>query len=163
MNMKKLLIVLLASLIMSSLLFPVCCEAANMIDLDNLGSLPDEKLFESYEKLGKEIAVRGSGTKLPDGVYLVGRDIAPGNYNIKYYAYGSDYYSFYIRVYLDNDCKIKYEKEGGNIRDFVAYYYDVNGSGELQFSLEEGQVVDVSSYASNGIRIIEKIQGLFME
>ena len=150
--MKKtlsfLLVIALATLFCSTFSYS---EELKVIDFENLSSLTAEELLSCDKQIEEEKAKRGLSTSLPDGNYIVGKDIAPGDYVIKYFGF-TDNYQVDIIIYAD-------ETMDWDHRILTQPY---RNNGEAKLHLEEGQVLSVEYGHKNGAIIIEKADPLFM-
>ncbi len=100
---------------LSMVILLIFCSGAyaDAVDIENLS---DAELLEYNITVGKEMAKRGLGTVLPGGEYLVGRDIAAGQYRIKRFEFPDHGYSVYISVYKSAELKEQYLIDFANNR-----------------------------------------------
>jgi len=165
--MKKLSFLVLV-IIFSCAVLSVYSEGSNVVDFDNLSSISDTDLISYKNLIETELSNRGLSTALYDGDYLVGRDIAPGYYTIKFFAYSPGYSNsnshLGVYVYISQDIMDSYfKREIDKQVDATVIQKELRDSGELQIFLEEGQVVNVWGTHKESATFIEKATPLFMD
>ena len=155
---------LIVSIMLSAIIIETPAFAA---DID-LSSLSVEDLIDLKDQIDDEIYEKQGFIDLPYGYYIVGKDIAAGEYTIKPYGEGADNtdYSWKIRIFISEDLRKAYDvadeeftlkkveawknQEAGfemkapdpiNIYDYVTINEYIDFPREYTFSLEEGNVL----------------------
>ena len=90
-----------------SIIMMIFCAGAYADPVD-IESLTDTELLEYNITVEKELAKRGLGTVLPGGEYLVGRDIAAGQYRIRRFEFSEYSLNNIISIYKSAELKEQY-------------------------------------------------------
>ena len=156
--MKRLLISLVTlSLLLSCVVGSTLGEESKSVDFNDLASLSENDLLAYDKQIQEEKANRGLLTALPEGYYLVGRDIAPGYYVVRGFSYTKAEYDFQtgygLILYIFAD----------ETKEEQIYMQRFDGDSKAQILLEEGQLFRVEEIQKNGAAYIEKSSALFME
>lgn len=132
------------------LIFSILMVTTVIAEPFDISSMTDEELLNFDNQIESEKVNRGYLTPLPQGKYLVGRDIAAGYYLIKGRP-AKRYFSFLVRIY-DTDAE-------------ETCLYDVNpiDTADIKIYLETGNVMYVAFNPDNCSVYIEKSQPLFSD
>lgn len=160
--MKKIVAIIVAlSVMASSMVF------AEEIDLS--GKTVDE-LIEIQRRVDEALFEQGGKIVLDPGMYITGKDIAPGSYIVEAHNYDEkrNGTAYILQVWKDEQARSDYKS--GDDHSNQAYYshclYECHSSNKesAKFTLEEGQVLEVSLFLQRGTSLtIEQAKGLFME
>lgn len=185
--MKKIVSVLLVVLLVL-LCVPAMAEDDGEGKLD-LSSKTVDELLNLQDAVSKALYQKGEMVILPTGIYVVGRDIAAGNYLIKTHSSSEYGDGIIVNIYKTEQAKAEYESaenaydyalklaqynyeyerefeipEEIDTAQFFALKMEIGSPESLKITLEEGQILECSlGYSRKDVRLtIEKYGTLFM-
>ena len=153
--MKRILVVLLVLLLVSSV------TLAENAGIDLSGKTVDE-LIAIRQAVDEALFEQGGKVILPQGMMVVGKDIAAGSYEIR------SYQNFNVVVWKSeeaiSEAQIAYSKNPNvDTTQYMSYMGDFIAGDIARITLNEGQVLMCNTDIEGGTMTIEKVSGLFMD
>ena len=161
--MKRILVVLLVLLLVSSV------TLAENAGIDLSGKTVDE-LIAIRQAVDEALFEQGGKVILPQGMMVVGKDIAAGSYVIEVHGVKEirSYQNFNVVVWKSeeaiSEAQIAYSKNPNvDTTQYMSYMGDFIAGDIARITLNEGQVLMCNTDIEGGTMTIEKVSGLFMD
>ena len=183
----KRMFVLLFSVVLS-----LCVFSFSFADTCDFSNSTVEELLQLQEQIQEELFEKGQFVEIGSGEFVVGKDIAPGSYEITFFEKSYNMCFVDLIVYNTPESRMKYEsaKRDSQLR-WAAIEEIINNDSAVQISepemlddslyiatnlseyryvgdvirvtLSEGQLLYLKYDGNKVSAVIKKAQGLFME